>query len=163
METCMLLCFHVHITWKHTCFPVNVYMKAHYHACFHVLLQLVLTFDPHWKRVHYGHVMIQSCVSPSTLPVVRWVSVEWCGRIYVLWNALLTPVWILSYPTWMPITLCVCGGKDYEMGLCVLYACYCANTCSGNANLWLMTSHLRWPTHIPVYTVLLSISADPEY
>ncbi len=37
METCMLLCFHVHITWK----SVNVYMKA----CSHVLLQLVLTFD----------------------------------------------------------------------------------------------------------------------
>ncbi len=28
METCMLLCFHVHITWKHTCFSVNMYMKA---------------------------------------------------------------------------------------------------------------------------------------
>ncbi len=27
-ETCMLLCFHVHITWKLTCFSVNVYMKA---------------------------------------------------------------------------------------------------------------------------------------
>ncbi len=53
-------------TWKHagycafmytlhgnTRFSVNVYMKAHYHACFHVLLQLVLTFDPHWKRVHF--------------------------------------------------------------------------------------------------------------
>ncbi len=53
METCMLLCFHVHITWKHACFSVNVYIKAHYHACSHVLLQLVLTFDPHWKRVHY--------------------------------------------------------------------------------------------------------------
>ncbi len=52
METCMLLCFHVHIAWKHACFSVNVYMKAHYHACSHVLLQLVLPFDPHWKRVH---------------------------------------------------------------------------------------------------------------
>ncbi len=30
-----------------------MYMKAQQHACFHVLLQLVLTFDPHWKRVHY--------------------------------------------------------------------------------------------------------------
>ncbi len=29
-----------------------MYMKAQKHACFHVLLQLVLTFDPHWKRVH---------------------------------------------------------------------------------------------------------------
>ncbi len=64
METCMLLCFHVHITWKHACFSVNVYMKAHYHACSLVLLQLVLTFD-HWKRVHcpYPQVVIMHAVS----------------------------------------------------------------------------------------------------
>ncbi len=49
METCILLCFHVHIYRKTCIFPCNVYMKAQYH----VLLQLVLTFDPHWKRVHW--------------------------------------------------------------------------------------------------------------
>ncbi len=55
METCMLLCFHVHITWKHTCFSVNVYMKAQKYACFHVLLQLVLTSDPTGKgSIGYG-------------------------------------------------------------------------------------------------------------
>ncbi len=42
------------ITWKHS-FSVTVYMKAQQHACFHVLLQLVLTCDPHWKRVHSWH------------------------------------------------------------------------------------------------------------
>ncbi len=52
METCMLLCFHVHIYRKTYMFTCNVHMKAQKHACFHVLLQLVLTFDPHWKRVH---------------------------------------------------------------------------------------------------------------
>ncbi len=49
-------------------------MKAQYHACFHVLLQLTLTFDPHWKRVHCTN---QSWVCPCTYhPITRAV----CGH-----------------------------------------------------------------------------------
>ncbi len=48
------------ITWKHTCFSVNVYMKEQEHACFHVSLQLMLTFDPTGKG---PLTYIDACIS----------------------------------------------------------------------------------------------------
>ncbi len=38
-----------------------MYTFTEKHACFLVLLQLVLTFDPHWKRVHCVYVYIMVC------------------------------------------------------------------------------------------------------
>ncbi len=52
METYMFFC--------------NVYMKAQYHGCFHVLLQLVVTFVPTGKGSIVGYSCVHVCMLLQT-------------------------------------------------------------------------------------------------
>ncbi len=52
-------------------FSVNVYMKEQEHACINVLLQLVLTFDHHWKWVYCLIIHVYSFLENSPFVVNR--------------------------------------------------------------------------------------------
>ncbi len=53
-------------TWKHACYCDFMYEFTEKHACFHVLLQLVLTFDPTGKGSIIKPARNQHILSTST-------------------------------------------------------------------------------------------------